>query len=214
MDHKDWETWQNCFLFRDCPASEVKTMITANAIMYRETEKDAFLLTRDSSEHTLGLLLNGTAIVERKAQDGKMLMSRLRTGDLFGAASLFCDEPEYVVDIRCLTDCRTAWIPEDLLFKWLRSNDIVLRNYLTYLNRRIRFLNKRLDALSNPTVSTRLMSYLQNEAINGAFTIRSYTELSRLLCISRPSLYRALDALCAEGKLLREGKNIIILEEI
>ena len=140
-------------------------------------------------------------------------MSRLKQNDLFGAASLFCSDAAYVVDIRCVEPCRILFLQEDELMDLFQSDPCVLRNYLCYLNGRIRFLNQRLDALSKNTVPDKLMSAFVSEATDGTVEVRSYTELAKSLCLSRATLYRALDTLCAEGKILRDGKNIIILEE-
>ncbi len=203
----------NSPLLCSCSRQTAEMLLANSALVIRTTKKGQYLLHRCSVEHMLGILLQGTAIVERTAKDSRMLMSRLHPGDLFGAASLFTPETDYVVDIRCLSDCRALLVPEELLFDWLHRNKTILKNYLSYLNKRIRFLNQRLDALTNPSAPMRLLSYLVDEAANGTVVVRSYTELSEILCISRPSLYRALDTLCGEGKLLREGKRIIILEE-
>ena len=51
------------------------------------------------------------------------------------------------------------------------------------------------------------------EAKKGVYTVKNYTKLSEMLCLSRATLYRALDALESSGKIKREGKQIILLEE-
>ena len=95
----------------------------------------------------------------------------------------------------------------------LSENKTVLRNYLSYLNGRIRFLNTRLDAFSKNSVTARIMTYLVSEAKDGTVQIRNYTKLSESLCISRATLYRALDAMEEEHKIRRNGKEIQLLEE-
>ena len=213
MNQKDIITCMSSPLFRSCSRQKADSLLSDRAITVRATGKGQYLLHRSSDEHTLGILLKGTVIVERTVKGGRMVMSRLHPGDLFGAVSLFSPKTDYVVDIRCLSECRAILVSEDLLFEWLQRDEIILKNYLSYLNGRIRFLNQRLDALTNPSATMRLLSYLADGAENGTITVHSFTELSEILCISRPSLYRAFDKLCREGKLLREGKKIIILEE-
>ena len=95
----------------------------------------------------------------------------------------------------------------------LSENRIVLRNYLCYLNSRIRFLNKRLDAFSKNSIASRIMTYFVSEKQNGIVRIKNYTKLSESLCVSRATLYRALDALEQEHKIQRNGKEIRLLEE-
>jgi CRP-like cAMP-binding protein len=108
---------------------------------------------------------------------------------------------------------RVLIISEDELLSLLSQNTTVLKNYLRYLNERIRFLSKRLDAFSKNTVAAKLMTFLTSEAKDGVCSVRNYTKLSEMLCLSRATLYRALDALEASGKIKRDKKNIILMEE-
>ena len=57
------------------------------------------------------------------------------------------------------------------------------------------------------------MTFFLAESADGIVQIKSYTELAEALCLSRATLYRALDSLYADGKILREGKKIILLED-
>ena len=95
----------------------------------------------------------------------------------------------------------------------LSENKEILCNYLRYLNGRIRFLSNRLDAFSKNTVAAKILTYLSAESSDGKCRIKNYTKLSESLCVSRATLYRALDALETEGKIKRNGKEIILLEE-
>ena len=88
-----------------------------------------------------------------------------------------------------------------------------MKNYLSYLNGRIRFLNKRLDAFSKNTVALRIMTFLTEESVGNVYTVKSYTKLSEALCVSRATLYRALDVLENEHKIKRNGKEIQLTED-
>ena len=147
------------------------------------------------------------------SEDGMMHMSTLSKNDLYGAASLFGGDVGYVTDIRCNERVRVLIINEEEMLSLLSEQKTVLRNYLVYLNERIRFLNKRLDAFSKNTVTAKLQTFFASEAKDGVYTVKNYTRLSEMLCLSRATLYRALDTLETAGKIKREGKNIILLEE-
>lgn len=201
-----------CNLFDGCSHDEVLKMVSMDGIRIKSWKAGECILRADSENHFVGIIIKGSAAVERKSEDGLMHMSRLKCGDLFGAVSIFSDEKSYVVDIRCLCDCRILCVNEEQIIEWFQANAILLRNYLRYLNNRIRFLNRRLDALSKNTVASKLMCHFISESKNGIYEVKSYTELSEMLCLSRATMYRALDQLCDEGKILREGKRILILE--
>lgn len=210
---KRLKTVSACILFSGCTREEIRSLLNDPSLTVESCPQGAYLMQRDSDRHFLGILQKGTAVVERRAEDGLMHMSRLQEGDLFGAASVFCANENYVVDIRCITDCSVLLLKEDALLNWFRLNENILRNYLGYLTKRIRFLNQRLDALSKYNVPSKLMTFFLAESADGIVQIKSYTELAEALCLSRATLYRALDSLCADGKILREGKKIILLED-
>ncbi|MDO4853024.1 MAG: Crp/Fnr family transcriptional regulator [Clostridia bacterium] len=201
-------------LFCGCEKESITDWLSREKLHPISFRSGEYLMRRDSDRHMLGILLRGSAAVERKLPDGQMHMSRLIESDLFGAASIFCPQQEYVVDIRCLTDCKALFLTEEELLGWMQENPVLLKNYLCYLNSRIRFLNQRLDALSKSTVPSKLMTFFVNASKDGVYAVKSYTELANTLCLSRATLYRALDSLAGEGKILREGKKIILLEEL
>lgn len=171
------------------------------------------ILSKGEKAHRLGILLRGRCECEREFSDGRMHMSSLGRNDMFGMVQLFGGEEGFVLNITAAEPCRILFITEEQMLELFRKEEKVLLNYLGYINSRIRFLNRRLDALSKDTVSGRLYSLLATEAEDGIYAVHSYTLLAETLCVSRATLYRALDTLCAEGKILRDKKKIIVLEE-
>ncbi len=200
-------------LFEGVPEQTVRDWLLHANVTVQTFETGAFLFRRTDTTDRLGVILRGSADVSRLSEDGLMHMSTLKRNDLFGAASLFGGDMSYVTDIRCIEPVRALILPEETVLSLLSENRTVLLNYLRYLNSRIRFLNRRLDAFSKNTVSARLMSFLTSEANGRLYSVKSYTKLSESLCVSRATLYRALDTLESDGKIRRENKTIIILED-
>ena len=194
------------------PEKQIRAWLNRADVTVQEYPANAYLFRKSETSVRFGIILRGTADVLRKSKDGLMHMSTLRKNDLFGAASLFGGE-SYVTDIRCNEPVRVLLINETEFLKLLTDNTVILQNYLCYLNSRIRFLNRRLDAFSKNNVSARLFTYLSGEAVDGVYTIQNLTKLSDTLCISRATLYRALETLESSGQIQRSGKQIIITEE-
>ena len=200
-------------LFRNVQEDWIRAWLIRSDVAVQEYEAGDFLFQKTDTFDRIGILLRGTADVRRESDDGLMHMSTLKKNDLFGAASICGSESSFVTDIQCNEKSRALIIPESEMLNLLSENKTVLRNYLSYLNGRIRFLNTRLDAFSKNSVSARIMTYLVPEAKDGAVQIRNYTKLSESLCISRATLYRALDSMEEEHKIRRNGKEIQLLEE-
>mgnify|MGYP002626889534 CR=1 FL=1 len=200
-------------LFRGVPEEQIREWLIRAHISVLEYEAGEYLFRKDDTTERIGILLRGTADVNRASSDGMMHMSTLKRNDLFGAASLCGKDASFVTNICCNEHVRALIIPEDEMLNLLSENRTVLRNYLCYLNGRIRFLNKRLDAFSKNTVPARLMTFFVSEAADRICTVKSYTKLAESLCVSRATLYRALDTLEEEHKIRRSGKEIQLLEE-
>ncbi len=200
-------------LFRNVHEEWIRAWLKRSQVSVSEYETGEYLFRKTDTSERIGILLRGTADVSRVSSDGLMHMSTLKKNDLFGAASLCSETDAYVTDIRCNERCRALLIGEETMLSLLSENQTVLRNYLCYLNRRIRFLNNRLDALSKNTVAARILTYLEAEAKDRVYHVGNYTKLSESLCVSRATLYRAIDALEEEGKIQRNGKEIILTEE-
>ena len=195
------------------PEDRIRDFLDSADVTIAEYEIGEYLFATGDTTGKLGILLRGLAEVSRRSDDGLMHMSTLQRNDLFGAASLFATDHAYVTDIRCIKRSRALVIGEDALLKLLSDNPTVLRNYLSYLNNRIRFLNRRLDAFSKNAVTGRVLTFLSGEAIDGVIRVKSMTKLSESLCVSRATLYRALESLEESHKIRRNGKEIILMEE-
>ena len=90
----------------------------------------------------------------------------------------------------------------------------ITENYLRYLTDRIRYLSDRIDAFAEGSVEERVMHYLITNAQDGVFSKNlSLSSLAEALAISRTTLYRALDALTAAGRIRRDQKTIYITKE-
>lgn len=200
-------------LFRGVQEDCIRAWLVESNVSIAEYAPGEYLFRKNDTTDRVGILLRGSADVNRESKDGSMHMSTLKRNDLFGAASLCGEDEMFVTDIRCKERTRVLIIPEKEMLDLLSGNRTVLRNYLCYLNGRIRFLNKRLDAFSKNTVAARVMTFFASEANERMYTVKSFTKLSESLCISRATLYRALDTLEEEHKIRRNGKEIELMEE-
>lgn len=200
-------------LFRGVTVDWIRNWLSQSNSVIREYEACSYLFHKSDTADHLGIILRGSADVNRVSHDGRMHMSILKKNDLYGAASLFGGKHAFGIDIKCIEKTRVLIISADEMLDLLSENRTILNNYLHYLNGRIRFLSKRLDAFSKNTVSAKIMTFLSSEATGGICRIKNYTKLSESLCVSRATLYRALETLESEGKIKRNGKEITLLEE-
>ena len=88
-------------------------------------------------------------------------------------------------------------------------------NFAEFLVGRVLFLNKKIASLAGYSAGSRLTMYIEDNASmrDGVMQLTlpcSLTDFAEMLGVGRASLYRTLDAMEAEGKITRRGRNIII----
>lgn len=151
----------------------------------------------------LGVLLSGQV----RVTNGPLSVSTLEAGELFGAAALYNDAPDYATTLTAHTPCRAIFFPQATVDQLLGEEPLLRRNYLRYLSGRIRFLSGRLQSVTQSGSEGKLARYLLANAAGGSVSI-SATDLARQLGLSRASLYRAFDALEKAALIHRTGKTI------
>lgn len=154
---------------------------------------------------SLGVLLSG----ELQVTKGTLSVSRLQPGDLFGAAALYSDAPEFATTITARRPSCCLLLSQQVVDDLLAEDALVRNNYLRYLTGRIRFLSTRLQSISQHGVEGKLARYLLTNQ-RGQVLVCPATELAGRLGVSRASLYRAFQALEDAGLILRHGPSIEI----
>lgn len=162
---------------------------------------------RQRFRRCLGVLLNGSLQVRKEA----LLVSALKAGDVFGAAALFHEGEEYPTTLTALSDCRLLLIPQEMVRHLLHTSGSFAEDYVAYLSGRIRFLSARLDTLSADRGESKLARYLLAADDGSGAVTQSATQLCQRIGVGRATLYRAFDALEADGAIAREGKTIRIV---
>lgn len=195
-----WDLLLRCPLFQACPEALVRDVLARSGCSVEDFSSGAEIYRPDRFRRCLGLLLSGRVLVTK----GSLTVSTLEPGDLFGAAALYNDSPDYATTLTAQGICRCL-----LLDRLLGEEALLRRNYLTYLTGRIRFLNARLGSLAVGDTEGRVVRYLLSSLSYGVVEC-SASGLARQLGISRASVYRAFQDLEQAGLIRREGRAILV----
>lgn len=159
----------------------------------------------------VGIITDGRAFVEPPRSNEKVLLRILSPSDMFGVANLYCDSQPFVSIIRAKGSCRVLFIDGDAFCSLLELDSGALRAYLRFLSNKIVFLNKKISTLTAGSTERKLAIFLYENQTDGKFSQQSsMLAIAETLNVGRASLYRALDALEAEGLISRDGKTINI----
>ena len=197
-----WDLLLRCPLFQACPEALVRDVLARSGCSVEDFSSGAEIYRPDRFRRCLGLLLSGRVLVTK----GSLTVSTL---DLFGAAALYNDAPDYATTLTAQGICRCLLLDQELLDRLLGEEALLRRNYLTYLTGRIRFLNARLGSLAVGDTEGRVVRYLLSSLSYGAVEC-SASGLARQLGISRASVYRAFQDLEQAGLIRREGRAILV----
>ena len=210
---KERNTSVSTRLFRGAPDTVLNKVLAATDCEAKSFEKGETVYSGKSFSRSLGVLLDGSLRVTKDTADGRsMIISTLTPGSLFGAAALFNDEEQYVTNISALETSRLVFFSQRLVERMIRREPQIAENYIKYLSERILFLNKKLYLLTAGTAEQRLAGFLLDNLPLGqaAELPLPMNKLASALNISRASLYRAMDALCGCGAVVKTGKKICI----
>lgn len=159
----------------------------------------------------IGLILSGSVIVRSSGGTAhSVVINRLHAGEIFGVAALFDGESDdYVTEITADEDTTVQFIPQEFVSQLLTEFPAIAEQYIRFLSGRIRFLNRKLSALTIGNAESRLYHYLlSHQDEQGIIRLPgTMTELASVLNMGRSSLYRSLDTLTREGILVKEGKT-------
>ena len=211
MDHilteEEWGHLLNCPIFQGCPQGFVQKALSLPDCTLRSFEPGQILYRPDRFSRCLGVLLSGGVRVTRDA----LAISVLAPGDLFGAAALFNDRPDYATTLTAISPCRVVLLTQDLISQLMDKSPLVRDNYIRYLSGRIRFLSGKIRSLAADGAEGRLKQHLLTSLSPDHPKLDCpATELACRLGISRASLYRAFDALEAQGLIRREKRAILV----
>lgn len=207
LDEQEKKILLSSALFRNTNSGAMLSDL--NFCKVHKFKKGAYIFSRAENPRALGVIISGTAQVEKGTPDHLIVMSRLIQGDVFGAVSLYASSDRYVTGIRAITPVTALILPKRIMDKLIRTYPEIAVNYLTYLSERIYFLNSRIDSFTGGSAVQRLAGYfLMSEADTSGVPA---AHLASALDIGRASLYRAFEELEKAGAIRRDGKLITVL---
>lgn len=209
LSEKDLELIMSTALFCHSDKAAVADRFAQGGAKLLSFADGEVILSPDSHEKKVGILLDGKAVVNTPDPSKKMLLRFLGVGEPFGFANLFSNAP-FVSVIRAHGHCRVFLMEERTIRLLLENDSAFLYQYLGFLSGRIRYLNMKIGYLTAGSAERRLALYLYSIGKREFRLPISISALSDLLDVGRASLYRAFDRLCEDGYLQKNGRNFIL----
>lgn len=203
------------FLFDDTDYDKIeKKYSILTRVEVKEYYAGDVILSEATKKKGLFIIKSGKARINSGSTSHRAVLRHLKSGDSFGAASLFDGGEIFGTEVVSVTDTSVICLPSTLVADIVRGEPVCAMNYISYLSNRVSFLNKKISAFAAGNAEQKLAVYLSGlEYTESATTLDvSYTSLASMLGIGRASLYRALDLFENEGIISRTGKTIVLTD--
>ena len=203
--------WEHHF-FADLDRSSTLTLFESSGCYTRTYFDGEVILSPDSPQPLMGLILEGGATVKTKDLSKNTLLRTLQAGDVFGVSNLFSEEP-FVSNITASRECRVFMLPREAVRALMEDTPAFLDHYLSFVCGRVCYLNKKIGYLTAGSAERRLALYLSSFDSREILLGASLSSLSDLLNLGRASLYRAFDRLTVDGYIQKSGRKITVLKK-
>lgn len=199
---------KNTRIFKDADEKLLTNVLNTYGKSVSYSKNDT-VFSKETYSPVICIIIKGEARVSK----GETVISHLKDGEIFGAAFLYNQSYEFENTVTALTPLKVVIIEKSGVDQLIKCDSSISFNYISYLSERIGFLNSKIEGYTKPNAEEKLLLYLKKNADinNGKCEISvSMTELSRVLQISRASLYRVIETLEQQGKICRNGKKIYV----
>lgn len=184
--------------------------------------KDIMSYTKDTIAYdgfkkskSIMFLLSGSARVEQHHEDGTVtFMKHLIPGDVFGVLSIFSTADFYPTHVSFDKDSRVLCLTEESVLKMLYKDSKLLMNYLTFFNGQVQYLLNRIELFAIQKPEEKVLQFFDKLMMDHQGILdMTKVELSEYLGLSRSTLYRTLDKLYDDGRLVVTGKHYVVNRE-
>ena len=205
-------------LFEGISEEDVEKMLKCFEARKITFKKDRTIVTNIINVKLVGILLSGTANMERYDYNGnRSIIEKLQTNSVFGEvfSRLGSD-----ISVVATSDCEVLLIEYDHIIKRCNNgcsyHSILTNNMLKLLSNKIVELNERVEILSKRSIRDKLLSYfelLANDNPKRSFILPfTYTDLADYLSVDRSAMMREIKNLKEDGFIKTNGRRITIVK--
>lgn len=199
---------KKCLLFRDI---DIEKLTIPHQIL--NLQPHTYIENKLLNERYIGILLEGEVLVKNCFIDGNSItIKSILPADMFGICNLFFDEDiPSVLETRSYT--KVFCIKQSDMLNLFKLNEKLLSNYTYICNKKIIFLNKKIQFYNIKSPLKKLAYYILSNSKNGK--VNNYfnkTQLADFLGVSRASLYREISTLKSLNCIDLNNNSFIVLD--
>ena len=208
------------WMFNNLEPSDLAAL--AKEAQRKKMAKGQVLFMQSDSADELFLIKGGRIKLVKVLEDGSELTLDIRKAGDFVGENVFLDKGEYPVSAICLEDTLTCGYSRSQFEQLVLKNPNIGLQVIRNLSERVSWLTSQVGSLAVTNIEERLYSVLCNVAKeHGIASARgrviqfplTHEDLSFLIGAHRVSITRAMKTLKVAGKIILEGKKLIVLSQ-
>lgn len=163
--------------------------------------KGDVLFRQDQPTSGLYRVVSGCVTLQRTGLDGGTLtLHRAVSGGYFAEASVF--SMTYHCDAICTDSGSVVKIAKADVVSMMPSNPAFSEDFTRLLAQQVQQYRAHIELLAIPLAKDRILAAFQAGYFNG-----TVTELATRINLTHEACYRALRALCDDGRMIRTGRG-------
>ena len=203
-------------IFEGISEADIEKMLKCFEARKLTFKKDRTIVTNIINVKLIGIMLSGTANMERYDYNGnRSIIEKLLPNSVFGEVFSRLGND---ISVIATSDCEVLFIEYEHIIKKCKKgclyHNILTNNMLKLLSQKIVELNERVEILSKRSIRDKLLSYFELLASSNpkrSFLLPfTYTDLADYLSVDRSAMMRELKNLKEEGFIQTNGKKITI----
>ena len=193
-------------IFKGITEQDLVNILAQSNVKMRRYSKGDFIAFQGDTCKSLYLLHKGYVHATMENEEGKQLtVDKIEAPEVLAPAFLFATENRFPVNIEVIKDAKVLFIERQHVLSFLQQSPLILHNFLELISNRGAFLSHKLNEFALQGLKERILGYLQKNRV-----IDNQQQVSMRMGVARPSLARALAELLQEGKIKKEGKNVVL----
>lgn len=217
MSQKSLEFLLKTFLFSSLLREDAMNILSKLSFEVKTFGHGESIYTPHQYEKKIGFVMSGECVINKLKSDGSLVpLNTIKEGDSFGILAVLSVEEEYPTQIISSRASKILFINQEDFLSIIKKHPDVSMNVISFLTKKISFLNRKISTFASDNVEQKLASYIVLEFKKNLKKEFSFNckKTAESLNVGRASLYRAINSLTEAGLISLNNKKIYILDLI
>lgn len=213
----DCSILQKSPLFSGMMPEEIMSAVSMTHYRLRKYRSGAMISQSGDPVNSFIMVIDGTVKGEMVDYSGRVIkIEDIPASGALASAFIFGNRNKFPVNVVAVTDTTIMIIDKPDFVRFLKSNDMLLTNFLDMISNRSQFLSEKIKFLNFKTIRGKFAQYVLQAAGHEKTEIKlamTQNDMAEYFGVARPSIARVIGELESEGIILTRGKSLKIIDK-